>query len=166
MDLNYLRRLVKIFDESTIDNLVIEEEGIKIKFARNKNTNVVNYTVPEVPQIIHSQHLPQHQSQQPITIYSEEKEHSSIAKVVEEPKEFYEIKSPMVGMFYRSPSPDAEPFVEVGQSIRKGQVLCIIEAMKLMNQIESDVNGTIEKILVENGKPVEFGQPLFLVKVE
>lgn len=75
-----------------------------------------------------------------------------------------EIKSPMVGTFYRAPSPGAKPFVEVGEDIRPGDVVCIIEAMKLMNEIKAEIGGKIIEILVENGEPVEFGQPLFLVK--
>ena len=74
------------------------------------------------------------------------------------------LKSPMVGTFYRAPSPGAPAFIEVGQSVAKGQTLCIIEAMKLLNEIESDVAGTIKAILVENGQPVEYGQPLFLIE--
>ena len=70
----------------------------------------------------------------------------------------------MVGTFYRAPSPGAPPFVEIGQSVSKGQTLCIIEAMKLLNEIESDVSGTVKAILVENGQPVEYGQPLFLIE--
>jgi acetyl-CoA carboxylase biotin carboxyl carrier protein len=74
------------------------------------------------------------------------------------------VKSPMVGTFYRSPSPGSPSFVEVGQSVNKGQTLCIIEAMKLLNEIESDVGGVVKAILVENGQPVEYGQPLFIVE--
>jgi acetyl-CoA carboxylase biotin carboxyl carrier protein len=74
------------------------------------------------------------------------------------------LKSPMVGTFYRAPSPGAPVFVEVGQSVSKGQTLCIIEAMKLLNEIESDVSGTVKAILVENGQPVEYGQPLILIE--
>ena len=76
----------------------------------------------------------------------------------------HEVNSPFVGTFYRSPSPDASPYAEVGQRVEKGQVLCIVEAMKLMNEIEADTSGVIEAILVENGDPVEFGQPLFRIK--
>ena len=76
----------------------------------------------------------------------------------------HSLKSPMVGTFYRAPSPGAPSFVEVGQSVSKGQTLCIIEAMKLLNEIESDVSGTVKAILVENGQPVEYGQPLFLIE--
>jgi len=78
---------------------------------------------------------------------------------------FYKVTSPMVGTFYRSPSPDSPPFVEVGSSIGKGQTLCIIEAMKLMNELEAEVSGTVRSIRVENGKPVEFGQLLIEIEV-
>jgi acetyl-CoA carboxylase biotin carboxyl carrier protein len=73
------------------------------------------------------------------------------------------VKAPMVGTFYRSPSPDAKPFVEVGHTIKEGQTICIIEAMKLMNEIEADASGVVKAILVENGQPVEYGQPLFIL---
>ncbi len=86
--------------------------------------------------------------------------------IKEEEKEFHVIKSPLVGTFYRSPSPGAPPFVEVGDTVSPGQVLCIIEALKVMNEIESDVKGRVEKILVENGESVEYGQPLFLINTE
>jgi acetyl-CoA carboxylase biotin carboxyl carrier protein len=73
------------------------------------------------------------------------------------------VKSPMVGTFYRSPNPGASPFVELGQSVKEGEPLCIIEAMKLLNEIETDKSGVVKQILVENGEPVEFGQPLFVI---
>ncbi len=76
----------------------------------------------------------------------------------------FTLTSPIVGTFYRSPSPDDPPFVEIGSEVRKGQVLCIIEAMKLMNEIESEVDGTVRRVLVENGQPVEYGEPLFLIE--
>jgi acetyl-CoA carboxylase biotin carboxyl carrier protein len=76
----------------------------------------------------------------------------------------HQLKSPMVGTFYRAPSPGAPPFIEVGQQVTKGQTLCIIEAMKLLNEIESDATGTVKAVLVENGQPVEYGQPLFLIE--
>ncbi|HUP96982.1 MAG TPA: acetyl-CoA carboxylase biotin carboxyl carrier protein [Usitatibacter sp.] len=88
---------------------------------------------------------------------------SAMPAAAPEPKG-HALKSPMVGTFYRAPSPGAPSFVEVGQSVSKGQTLCIIEAMKLLNEIESDVAGTVKAILVENGQPVEYGQPLFLIE--
>ena len=78
-------------------------------------------------------------------------------------QEGHVVKAPMVGTFYRSPSPDAKPFVEVGQAVKEGDTLCIIEAMKLMNEIEADASGVVKAILVENGQPVEYGQPLFIL---
>ena len=78
-------------------------------------------------------------------------------------QEGHVLKSPMVGTFYRAPSPDAAPFVEVGQTVKEGQTICIVEAMKLMNEIEADASGVVKSILVENGQPVEYGQPLFLI---
>ncbi len=73
------------------------------------------------------------------------------------------VKSPMVGTFYRSPAPDAKPFIEVGGTVKEGETICVIEAMKLMNEIEADASGTIKAILVENGQPVEYGQALFII---
>ncbi len=83
---------------------------------------------------------------------------------VEVPADAHVIKSPIVGTFYRAPSPDADPYVEVGDKVKKGQVLCIVEAMKLMNEIESEGAGTVVEIFAENAQPVEFGEPLFAVK--
>lgn len=84
---------------------------------------------------------------------------------IEQKQKYHVIKSPLVGTFYRAPSPGAPPFVEEGDMVSKGQVLCIIEALKVMNEIESDVNGKVAKILVENGQPVEYGQELFYIEV-
>ena len=81
-----------------------------------------------------------------------------------ENKRYHEIRSPIVGTFYRAPAPGAEPYVKEGDTIKKVQVLCIVEAMKVMNEIESDISGTVVKILVENGQPVEYNQPLFLIE--
>lgn len=90
-------------------------------------------------------------------------QHQSAPAAAPAAKAFHEVKSPIVGTFYRAPSPDADAYVNEGQKVKAGQVLCIVEAMKLMNEIESDADGTIVKILVENGKPVEYNQALFLV---
>jgi len=82
----------------------------------------------------------------------------------EDTSKYVEVKAPIVGTFYRAPSPDAEPFVKEGDTVKKGQVLCIIEAMKLMNEIESEVSGVVRKIMVSNGEPIEYGQVLFLIE--
>ncbi len=158
MDLNYLKKILKLLDESDSTELMIEEEGIKIKLSKTcKNTQVVQQAVapavaPPVPAA-----APAAQASAP-----EVKQETS-ATAVETPGK-HTIKAPIVGTFYSAPSPESPPYVEVGTKVSEGQTLCIIEAMKLMNEIESDVNGVIEEILVENGTPVEFNQPLFVIK--
>lgn len=164
MDLNYLRRLVKVFDDSTLDSLTIEEEGVKIKFNRTKATfsdshSTIQHHVSPATQIESIPVVEKSNLEVP-------KVPISASSVVVEDTNLHTITSPIVGTFYRSPSPEAEPFVEIGTHISNGSVLCIVEAMKLMNQIEAEVSGKIEKILVENGMPVEYGQPLFLVKLD
>lgn len=91
-------------------------------------------------------------------------EHQSSHRILRRKKSGNVIKSPLVGTFYASPAEDADPFVQVGEQVQKGKILAIVEAMKLMNEIESEFDGTIEEILVENGAPVEYGQPLFIVR--
>jgi len=159
MDLNLIKRLVKIVDSSGITDLEIEENGVKIKIARRiKNVQVspqLQYTGSEIPQTVSVQ-----QGGPDTRVISEQpaEEKSGAANL-------HEIRSPIVGTFYRSPSPDADTFVQVGTEVSPGTVLCIVEAMKLMNEIESDVKGKVIKILVENGKPVEYNQPLFLIEL-
>lgn len=165
MDLNYLRRLVKIFDDSSSQEFEIEEEGIRIYFSKNS---------PHPPQqpIQYTMQMPQQNAQPVMEIPSHVT--SATAPLHVEPKQeshkedlsLHSLKSPIVGTFYRSASPTAAPYCEIGDRVSKGQTLCIVEAMKLMNEIESDVNGTIVKILIENGKPVEYDQPLFLIKAD
>lgn len=153
MDLNYLKKLTKILVESGVSEIEIEEEGLKVRIAKHtQNSSIIQpqITQPNIPQVV-EKHM--QSSEQPV---KEEK--------VEETKKYHEIKSPIVGTFYRAPAPDADPYVEVGKIVNKGDVLCIIEAMKLMNEIESDVSGRIAKILVENAQPVEYNQVLFLIE--
>jgi len=152
MDLNLIKKLVKIVDSSTITDLEIEEEGLKIKVSKKiRNSN--NIVQPQM--VVHSETVAPNAKTEVETVAVEK---------AEEPNEnHYEIKSPIVGTFYRAPAPDADAYVQVGDSVSVGSVLCIVEAMKLMNEIESDASGKIVKILVENGKPVEYNQPLFLI---
>jgi len=138
-----LEELVKFMEENDLCELEIEEEGRKIKLKK--------YT-PTISEINLSQEKKESTSSE-ATSQKETKKENLI-----------EMKSPMVGTFYRAPSPGAKPFVEEGDIINPGDVVCIIEAMKLMNEIKAEVKGEIVKILVENGEPVEFGQPLFLIK--
>ncbi|HEX3074070.1 MAG TPA: acetyl-CoA carboxylase biotin carboxyl carrier protein [Ignavibacteriales bacterium] len=154
MDLNLIKRLVKLVEESDISDLVIEENEVKIRVSKK---------IYSAPQQINLPAQPVQQVQAAITApktpAEQIEEKTSSSKI-------HEIKSPIVGTFYRAPSPDADPYVQVGETIKVGSVLCIVEAMKLMNEIESDINGKVVKILVENGKPVEYNQPLFVIEVE
>jgi acetyl-CoA carboxylase biotin carboxyl carrier protein len=160
-----IRKLVKLVEESNIGELEVSGWGQKVRIskkpretgtssAENPSTNVVLEPRPEpVKSAAVSSPAPANTA-------------ASEAVKVELPDTNHHmpIKSPMVGTFYRAPAPDAKPYVELNQQVAVGQVVCIIEAMKLMNEIESEVAGRVAKILVENGKPVEFGQILFLIE--
>ena len=154
MDLHYLKKIVRLVEQSTVDEIEIEEEGIKIRVAKSSFKGV-----------------PMQQMMQPMPAMSDVPQHGAPAKPAAEPvaapvpaSNHHEVRSPIVGTFYRSPAPDADPYVQVGQIVEKGTVICIIEAMKLMNEIESDVSGRIVKILVDNAKPVEYNQPLLVIE--
>jgi acetyl-CoA carboxylase biotin carboxyl carrier protein len=152
MDLNLIKKLIKILESSEVTDLEIEENGTRVKLAKKvRVTQSVSYTPAAAS--------PAAQTISEPVSKTEEK------KSVDEHAGLHEIKSPIVGTFYRAPAPDADSYVQIGDVVSAGSVLCIVEAMKLMNEIESDVSGKIVKILVENGKPVEYNQPLFLLKV-
>lgn len=140
MEFENLLKLVNAVSASMLTEFSYEENGVKIKLKKESQTISVPVVSPEV----HAR-----------VITAEESVPETGTKVV---------VSPLVGTFYAAPSEDAEPFVKVGDIVKKGQTLAIVEAMKLMNEIESDYDGVIEEILVENGQPVEFNQPLFRVK--
>ncbi len=153
MDLNLIRKLVKLVDSSEVTDLEIEENGLRVKIAKK----IRGVKALAQPQIL--------SPSQPVPQASPAQAGGESAPAKEETKEkLHEVHSPIVGTFYRAPAPDADPYVQVGDMVSQGSVLCIVEAMKLMNEIESDVSGKIVKILVENGKPVEYNQPLFLVE--
>ncbi|MCS7284777.1 MAG: acetyl-CoA carboxylase biotin carboxyl carrier protein [Hydrogenobacter thermophilus] len=142
MDKDFIKEIINLVKGSDIKTVSIEAEGLKI--------HIETY-----------QREPLHRGEA-----HKELKHVEIlppSQEVAEEKHLHVIKSPLVGTFYRSPSPGAPPFVEVGDIVSSGQVLCIIEALKVMNEIESDVRGRVVKILVENGETVEYGQPLFLI---
>lgn len=142
MELEDLKELIELLKNTDITELQWEKEGAKIKIKKEKLLSSI-----EMP-------LKHPTDFQP-----------KIEKETEEvTQRLITVTSPIVGTFYRSPSPDASPFVELGLKVTKGQVLCIVEAMKLMNEIESDVDGIVVKALVENGQPVEYGEPLFLIE--
>jgi acetyl-CoA carboxylase biotin carboxyl carrier protein len=149
MDLRKLKKLIDLVQESGIGEIEITEGEEKVRISRQPAGGA--------PTIMATPHM-----QMPLSVMPGGGAPQAPAQA-EEPTG-HTLKSPMVGTFYRAPSPGAPTFVEVGQSVTKGQTLCIIEAMKLLNEIESDVAGTIKAILVENGQPVEYGQPLFLIE--
>ena len=157
MDLDLIKKLVKIVDTSSVTDLEIEENGMKIKIAKKIRSSQV-ITQAQIP-VASAQPLIQ-----PATAGVEEtaKQKAEVELIA---ANLHEIRSPIVGTFYRAPAPDADSYIQVGSVVSPGSVLCIVEAMKLMNEIESDVNGKIVKILVENGKPVEYNQPLFLIEL-
>ena len=154
MDLNLIKRLVKIVDTSGVTDLEIEENGIRVKIAKKIRQNQVVADPVASPQ---SAIMPEAQAEVKV-----EEKPEQVEETV--PANLHEIRSPIVGTFYRAPAPDADNYAEIGDQVSPGSVLCIVEAMKLMNEIESDVSGKISKILVENGKPVEYNQPLYLIE--
>lgn len=166
MDLNYLRRLLKIFDESSAVELRIEEEGINLRIAKQSGGTSVQ-ALPSVYQVQPALQQPPAAAPAAPAAAAEQprqEEQPAAAPAVEE--NLHTIVCPIVGTFYRAPSPDAEPFTQVGDRVSAGSPLCIVEAMKLMNEIESDVAGTVVKVLAENAQPVEYGQPLFTIRLD
>jgi acetyl-CoA carboxylase biotin carboxyl carrier protein len=159
MDIKQVQELVKIINKTNISEISIEEEGLKITI-RQKEDPAPNY-ISAPPQQYYSP-APAAAQQVPLVAANP----ASASKPAEPAKaadNLLTIKSPMIGTFYRSPSPDKPMFVNVGDEVENGKVVCIIEAMKLFNEIESEVKGKIVKILVEDASPVEYDQPLFLV---
>lgn len=147
-----IRKLIKLVEESKIDELEVSSWGRKVRITKRltrQQNPVSDLGVDETRTIT----LPE-KKEQKTTPLQKEKETDNLVPII----------SPMVGTFYRTPAPDAKPYAELNQMVAVGQVVCIVEAMKLMNEIESEVTGRVAKILVENGKPVEFGQTLFLIE--
>jgi len=149
MDLRKLKKLIDLVQESGIGEIEITEGEEKVRISRQ---------APGGAQVLMAT-----SGMQPMAYGAPMPAAEAVPAAPPEPKG-HQLKSPMVGTFYRAPSPGAPSFIEVGQSVTKGQTLCIIEAMKLLNEIESDATGTVTAILVENGQPVEYGQPLFLIE--
>ena len=139
MELEDLKGLIELLKETDITELLVEKDGTKVKIKREKIFSSVEIPLPKAQETI-------------------------VRETEDETQRLITVTSPIVGTFYRSPSPDAPAFIDAGMRIKKGQVLCIIEAMKLMNEIESEADGIVIKALVENGQPVEYGEPLFLIE--
>ena len=151
MDLRKLKKLIDLVEESGISELELTEGEEKVRISRNlpQAQNTVHYAQPYIQQAQPAQAAP---------VAS-----APAAEAAAPAIEGHVVKSPMVGTFYRSPSPESKSFVDIGSSVNIGDTLCIIEAMKLLNEIESDHAGVIKAILVENGQPVEYGEPLFII---
>ena len=147
MDLRKLKTLIDLVAESDIEELEVTEGESKVRIVKSSASH--KQVMMMQPQVAH----------QPAQIQVA----APVSTPVEVVPEGHIVKSPMVGTFYRSSAPGAAAFVEVGSEIKEGETLCIIEAMKLLNEIEADATGVVKKILVENGQPVEFGQPLFII---
>ncbi|AWL05987.1 acetyl-CoA carboxylase biotin carboxyl carrier protein [Massilia oculi] len=154
MDLRKLKTLIDLVAESDIAELEVTEGESKVRIVKSS-------AIPQ-NQMVMLPHQGVQQYSAPAAAPAAAPAPVAAPAVAAEPTG-HVVKSPMVGTFYRSSAPGAAAFVEVGQSIKEGDTLCIIEAMKLLNEIDADVSGTVTKILVENGQPVEFGQPLFVI---
>ncbi len=160
MDLREIRQLIKIVESSNIHEFELEEEGTKLRISKAVPADTaIAYSVPPAQQMPIAAPVQTGVSAAPTAA-----ETPVAADETEADKNLYEIRSPMVGTFYRAPSPDADAYVEIGSQVAVGQTLCIVEAMKLMNEIEADVSGKVVKIMVENAQPVEYNQVLFLIE--
>ena len=153
MDIKLLKRIITLVEQSEISELELEEEGTKIRISKAAASNSA------FPQIITLAGSPQSAPQA-----SAAPEPASASTAEKDDKNSVTIKSPMVGTFYRAPSPDSPPYITVGDVVDEQTVVCIVEAMKVMNEIKAGVKGKVTEILVENGQPVEYGRVMFKVK--
>jgi acetyl-CoA carboxylase biotin carboxyl carrier protein len=161
MDLKQIQKLIKLMTDGEVHELEIEDEKSGTKLRLKRGAPVVQAQAAPMVHVMHGGGLPMGHAPQ---LAAAPAPGAPAAAPAPEKKAGTVIPSPMVGTFYRSPSPEAEPFSRVGDRIAVDKTLCIIEAMKVMNEIKSEIAGEILEVLVENGAPVEFGQPLFLVK--
>ena len=146
MDFEIIERLMKLLEESDIDELEVEQEGLRVRLQKKGQLPAAPMAMMPQPPVVHAA------ADVPSTSESGPPPGTS------------QIEAPMVGTFYRAPAPDASPYVEVGDTVNEDTVVCIVEAMKVMNEIKAGMRGKIADVMVENAQPVEFGQPLFLVK--
>jgi acetyl-CoA carboxylase biotin carboxyl carrier protein len=148
MNLKELKELLELLRNSEVTELEIEKAGVRVRIKKERAPSEA--PLPSMPPA-------------PPAVESAGAKESPKAERTVEPEGKVTVTAPVVGIFYRAPAPDADPYVEVGSPVKKGQVVCVIEAMKLMNEIEAESDGTIAAILVENAQPVEYGQALFLI---
>jgi len=160
-----IRQLIKMVEDSDIDQLEITSWGRKVRITKRLAGSRNGHS--DQPTVIRNVTPAQPPPPQPAPAPQPESTPKAVeSQPTDADKKYVEVKSPMVGTFYAAPAPDAQPYVTQGQKIEVGQVVCIVEAMKLMNEIESEVAGKVAKIMVENAQPVEFGQVLFLIDPE
>lgn len=148
MDLRKLKKLIDLVQESGIAELEVTENEEKVRIVKGGAQREVYVSAPQMMHAAAPAPAPT----------------AAAAPAAPEVPSGHVVKSPMVGTFYRAPSPGAKPFVEIGDQVKAGQTICIIEAMKLLNEIECDKDGVVKAILAENGQPVEFGEPLFVIE--
>lgn len=166
MDYKEIQELLRLVSRTNLTEVEIEKKDFKIRIRRKPPENNVIYTSQSAPMSVSPMQAPMIQTLPQLPDSSHDSRSSSDKPAEKQEvagKNLYEFRSPMIGTFYRSPNPEVPPFAKVGDTVEKGQALCIIEAMKLFNEIESEVDGKIVKILVENAQPVEYDQPLFLI---
>jgi len=168
MNQNQIRELVKIVEDSDISELEVSRWGKKVRIIKHSNHTLSNQQIVVEKNVVPVQsavvEAPPQQSPTPEPTKVETP--APPQSQVEEKSNIEEIRSPMVGTFFRSPAPDADAYIQVGDRIGPGKVLCIVEAMKLMNEIEAEISGKIVEILIENGQPVEYNQTLFKVTLD
>lgn len=149
MDITQIRKLIRLIQSSDVTEIEVTQGDQTVRISRQ------NTAVPVAPSVAADYSPPAAPSTAPVTVAAPPAETNN--------NEEHQVTSPMVGTFYTAPSPDAEAFVSIGQKVQKGETLCIIEAMKMMNEIEAEYSGVVEAILVENATPVEYGQPIFVI---
>jgi acetyl-CoA carboxylase biotin carboxyl carrier protein len=149
MNIKEIKEMINLMNENSLVELEIEKDGMRIRLKKTASGNIESYSGPMMLE-----------RDRPFSVKPNQDSESLKETVIKT----MEVKAPMVGTFYRSPSPESPPYVEVGQVIEPGQVVCIIEAMKLMNEIKSEIKGKIIEMLVDNAEPVEFGQSMFIVE--
>ena len=148
MNMKEIKEMINLMNENNLMELEVEKDGMRIRLKKTAS----GQELYNGPIMVERERLPQNRA-----LESAESMERAAEKTLE-------IKAPMVGTFYRAPSPEAPPYVEVGQMVEPGQVICVIEAMKLMNEIKSEIKGKVLEVLVDNSEPVEFGQSMFLIE--
>ncbi|MCS5712538.1 acetyl-CoA carboxylase biotin carboxyl carrier protein [Candidatus Berkiella aquae] len=155
MDIRKIKKLIELLEESGVNEIEIREGEESVRISRKMESAAPQYVVAQSPA---APMAPAVQAAAPAPTAPPAQDNKPALP------EGHVMTSPMVGTMYRAPSPTQPPFVEIGSTVKAGDTLCIVEAMKMLNQIEADISGTIVAILIENGQPVEFGQPLFVIK--